>query len=285
MPHPMSRIAALGFLALMWARLAFAQAAPTLLPGEIHATSQNGCAVIGTSEFLKSSGWSPEAYKTWVEASVWTGSCANGLAEGRGAMRKATDRSGNAPLLWEYASGRMLAEKSFLSNDGSTMYVLQNPLRSVSIPNVSNPYAARWVATGLGTFLVDPAESGVTTVQTSCFTDQKLFRGCDLGNEFQVYGVRTFSKSDSTGVTTWCPNPRTPNGCEALWEDKAGPIIARIESLIAEVEAKIAADKAKYAALNPSRLPLGTPDYMPPRQVVSTPRADDPKVVGGSFRR
>jgi len=285
MTHPIGKIAALGLLVFISARLAFAQAVPTLLPGEIFAKTQNGCGVIGTPDFLKLSGYRPEAFRSWVEASVWTGSCANGLAEGRGAMRKVTDTSGSVLVTWDYAFGRILVEKNYFTNEGSTMYVLQNPSRSVIMPNGANPYAARWVATGVGALLIDPAGFGVTTVQIGCFTDQKLFRGCDLGNDFQVYGVRAFSKSDSSGVTTWCPNPRTPNGCEALWQEKAGPIIARIESLIAEVEAKIAADKAKYASVNPPKPTPGSPDYMPPRRTAPIPQADDPQVVGGSYRR
>lgn len=238
---------------------------PPLLPGEVYGKTQNGCGIVVKPKDIREADNDLEGAKKAISEMVWTGSCTNGLAEGRGELGKAKDvprkappmgglsrgREGPPPLMiWEYSSGRILPEKfDYISENGEfKAYNIGD--RSIMLLNNSDPYAPRWEGTFSSTnMLMSPDGLGIIPVTGSCFMDQKRFPGCDTSSDFQVYGIRTFSKINYEGMISWCPNPRTKVGCQALYQEKAGPIIARIKAFIVEVENKIAEDKLKYAEL------------------------------------
>ena len=242
---------------------------PPLLPGEVHGKTQNGCGVVVKPKDIRLEDNDVEGTKKAISEMVWTGACTKGLAEGLGELGKANDvprkappigglsrgREGPPPLkIWGYSSGRILPEKFDLSSEYGRFKVYQLGDRGISIPNDNDPYALRWEAVNTSPrMLLSPDGLGVMTVTESCFGDLTRFSGCDSNNNFLVYGVRTFnstsSNSNFNAGRTWCPNPRTTVGCQALLQEKAGPIIASIKAFIAEVENKITEDKLKYAEL------------------------------------
>jgi hypothetical protein len=223
---------------------ALAQSTPPLLPGEVYVQTQNGCGIISAPKDV-------EKFKKEISELTWTGSCPNGLANGMGQLGKPPDFQYVSKS--EYAYGRKLGKSIPPTIQGGGLGRISYSVggRHAYIPNLTNPFSPRWidVEKGGGTFLTDMDKNRVNTHLSNCFIDQGAFDGCDLGNQFQVYGITVKNKSDSKDVTTWCPDPKTSNGCEALWQEKSGPIVARIKAFIEEVEKKTAEDKRKYAEL------------------------------------
>ncbi len=217
-----------------------------LLPGEVYAVTRNDCGVIGkTSEADK--------FKAQMYEMLWRGKCTNGLVDGMGVIAKPVDFDRLRNHKTDYSFGRELGKSEFpnLINASTNLRYRQGSRHAV-IPNVASPYVPRWGDTTKNQFstsLTGPDGVGIQTWQLSCYVDLNLFRGCGSGNEFQVYGVKIWKAPDFYGTTTWCPNPKTPVGCEELWQQKAEPIIVSIKAFIDEVEKKDAADKQVYAEL------------------------------------
>jgi len=227
------------------------QPTPPLLPDEIFFPLKNSCALIGKpADFT-----TPEQlakFKIDTPLYIWTGVCPNGVADGMGVLGKQEDLAKIQGYRTEYILGRATGKMIRPSEvAGGNVTVYRVGTRLVNVANVADPYAPRWAEFGKGytTTLRMPGRGGVRTVQQTCFVDQKAFRGCDLNNDFQVYGVTVLADGDFRGVDQWCPNPRSPIGCETLWNEKSAAIIADIKAFVAEAEKKIADDRRQYTEL------------------------------------
>lgn len=245
---------------------ASAQLQPPMLPGEVLAFTKNGCGVIFDGEGIKRL---PEPYndvekrKNAYSEDIWTGACVGGLLEGRGQLAPASPNRGFS-VEQEFFRGRALRGKQFImSADGRparvTYFIDGASTRSVEISDVEKPYSPVWPPARADGSAVTPDGTRIkgldgiafSTIAGSCHLDLAAFPDCGA-RPYAVYGVATSAAVWSMNSTkyAWCPNPRTPVGCEALWESKTRSVIDQIKQFAAEVEQIIEAKKEKYADLS-----------------------------------
>ncbi|MGA9165547.1 MAG: hypothetical protein WBZ31_13910 [Thiobacillus sp.] len=67
--------------------------------------------------------------------------------------------------------------------------------------------------------------------------------------KFNIYAVYALDYSSKKGEYYICPDPRSTQGCEALWAQHAGPMIERIKAFVAENEPKAEARRREIAPL------------------------------------
>src|SRR6185436_13849467 len=83
--------------------------------------------------------------------------------------------------------------------------------------------------------------------KTLCYFASAPIPTCTRDNKFDVYGVRVTQAGATEGVVTWCPNPRSPNGCEGVWQNASAPIVASLRAFAAAAEQEITERKRQYA--------------------------------------
>lgn len=228
-----------------------AGSAPPLLPGEVAVQTLGGCSVV--MDMSTSTPFERERVIQSVRELMYypkksEGGCVNGLASGTGFLMRPSDfarRRAGEDFFGEYAFGRALGKSRSSAPPASVSYFFDHQF--VMLSQSPDPYAAVWGDTP--TMLFSPGGATAMTTSTSCYTDEKRFAGCK-DRAFDVFGVTITDRESPTGATNWCPNPKSPNGCQALWQQKAGRIIASMKAVVAYAEQDFARRKAQYAALD-----------------------------------
>jgi len=214
----------------------------------------------------------------------WTGECRYGLAHGWGAMGKPEDlaslrASGARPLEWETYYGRMLGNMRG-SVFGGTGESFSFGGKGVSISNVGAGYAPIW---GQMLSAAGPQPSNIqisqspnyrvvgTWMQDCTYWDRESWTpeqrranaACRQGAQYMTYGVYESDQGGQQRVT-YCPDPRTSAGCEPLWREKLGTLLAEAEEIrsaalaqrertIAEVRPLVSQYEARLAAAERDR--------------------------------
>jgi hypothetical protein len=244
--------------------LALSAGDPPLLPDEVLFKGGDGCGIIQTPAGKDREPDAIAKTKARIAGTKWTGPCVNGLAHGFGNYPK-LDAQGKTigQIRHEYAFGRFMGRseepRELKPHDVLVMYSLRGQagsLRRVLVQKVADPYAPVWgvIDAEPMTFL-DGNGEGAMTLKVKCMGRKTAagenFRDCTATNNYDIYGVAIKGATETSWLThvSWCPDPRTPAGCEPLWLEKAGPVIGRIKIFIAEAERRDAERKLQLAEL------------------------------------
>ncbi len=228
--------------------LAHAQSAPPpLKPGEKVVTTKDGCGLV-VDESKPSAKFESER----IAKLTWGGPCVNGLAMGEGWVFEGDYRYLDVPprkgWLWY---GRGIGPAEFRVGSEATSFSFTWDGRTVSYNTLSttNPVwannrsdFARRSRVGDGTIIV-------TTMSRGCILERKSFPECERENKFEIPGVYVLSLETKTSQFHACPNPRSSQGCEALWAQHAGPVIERVKAFVAENTPKVTTAKREVAPL------------------------------------
>jgi hypothetical protein len=208
------------------------------LPDEAYLKLQDGCRLVLTLPGGQKS-VSAELTKIYGEM-AWSGECRAGLAHGWGALAKPADMASMSGFKQRAYWGRMLVTTIWPSiNGGDALRSYSIDGESVMFDDVADPFSPAWNKDSIiDRNLMGPDGTRVNTTASSCFIDRRRFRGCSFNDDFTVYGIDVQSKDQDKASTSWCPDPRTPQGCEALWQEKAGSVIAGIRRVTAKLEAR-----------------------------------------------
>jgi hypothetical protein len=237
---------------------------PPLLPGEIFFRTANDCLVVLDEIDIKPPA-TPESTRADVAKMLWTGVCKDGLAEGKGLLGTAE----NIALLkrdsWQEASRGRFTGRASISFGGmpDISYTVGNT--GVRLPLTDMPYRPVWsnapddmrkaVYTTLG------APDGLMYVALSfqCWIDRARFKNCS-GEGYFVYGVRVWrirhpdghdvTEPEREGQTFWCPNPKTPVGCEVLWNEKTAEAVSQINAFLDRFNIDALAKERRLTELN-----------------------------------
>ena len=221
--------------------------APPLKPNEKIVATKDGCGLVidGSSPSAK---YISEAYSKLT----WGGPCVNGLAMGEGWIFEGDYRYIDFPPRRGWAWYGRITGMQVVRRSGSDAFIFTWDGRTVSYRTLStnNPV---WANRGeLGSGKNTSVSDGVTLVYTSskgCILEREKFPECKAENKFDIPGVTVLDRQTRKNVFHPCPNPRSPQGCEALWAQHAGPVIENIKAFIAENQPKVGALKREAAPL------------------------------------
>jgi len=233
-----------------------------LLPNEVIVPMQN-CAMVFPGAAV-----TPEVRATYAKM-LWTGACRYGLIDGWGVMGEQSTldsiREQHLNLDSQAFYGRLTGlSRSNAFGGNSVTWTAGGKL--VSYDGLDDAMTPRW-----GAFMTagDPAPTSlmimygggayrrVATSKADCtYFDRDKWdaeakranKGCGQGAQFPIYGVTVSTNTDTTGVTTYCPDPRTYVGCEGLWRQQLGTMVADAATIKAEIVAKMELDHAAIAA-------------------------------------
>lgn len=236
--------------------------APPLLEGEIYALSGNGCGIVmpgapGALLDLPAGPNSPARKVTtaqYIAEQVWKGDCSNGLAMGWGRFGPA-GKDGVDSEFWpeqKFAYGRSL---DVMRSQKDMTYILHdagNKTRVVRMRGLEDadnytPTWAREISDMFGGSSVTADNVNFRTNTTTCYADTQRFRGCS-GEGYPVYGITRQDLGGEKKVTeTWCPNPRSTNGCDVLWNQIAAETMVNAQSDIGTWRERTDAKIKQYA--------------------------------------
>lgn len=227
---------------------------PPTLPGEELMLTADGCGYF--FRYTPNAGMTREKLLEAMAKYRWTGPCRNGLLHGRGKLGPPEYQADAAEF--DYFYGRVFGRvttKSYVGEGRTNLLFMTLDGRSAVIPNTGDPYTAYWgdvLKSEFYTLLIGPGGAIATTVRNSCIVETARFRGCSYENAVTVYGFNVY-RSGETPVTVWCPDPKTPVGCEDLWRQHAGATIAAIQALEAEVARDGSGYRQRLIDLNAAR--------------------------------
>lgn len=215
---------------------------PPMRPGEVILVTANGCGIVlATSKLTVES---IRKNRALTATDTWKGGCLNGLAHGKGRMNyPARDTYEAGSYAVEYFYGRSVPIMQW--DHGETWYYTQDG-RSVASTTGANLDVPIWTP-GRAEFMSSTgvmvlADKQSIQTETSCGWDS-----CD-------YSIRqSWIGEDRPSVTTPCPQPKTTAGCDALWRQLAGPLIATYRSVRAEVEGGLPGWRNELTQLNAAR--------------------------------
>ena len=263
----MSRIGRL--LACAFAAVALSQAPaaltqsvppPPLLQGEVLYPTASGCAIILHYERPETATEAATNRQFYAKA-VWRGGCRHGLAHGAGTIQFpnysgnawTSPTSGDAAHNYTYDYGRLLGRVVTTGQYANITYIALGG-RSGSRDG-GDPLTPRWNSAGGADSHIRADGWLATTFKTTCYTDRQQFPDCSSDNTYDVYGMWVYRPADTQGAppTIWCPNPKTPVGCETLWRTQSASIYASYQAIVAEVERDLPAWRNQLAQLNAPR--------------------------------
>lgn len=243
-------------------------AEPALLQGEIFALTQNGCGIVlntGGEELITTYGLLPDGSmgnvqmnaRDYIASNVWSGDCSGGLAQGWGKYGPPGD-AGIDSEFWlesEYAYGRDLGRYKSSTHEIHYSVAGANGMEQVTLKKlgeqaVEGPQWVTFEEDIWGGSSISNRQINVRTNATNCFIDREKFRGC-RGEGYPVYGVTVQTLGEGgEAVDHWCPNPKTTKGCEALWEELAGPSLTQAKAQIGQWEQRTQAAVQQYAEIS-----------------------------------
>lgn len=235
---------------------------PPLFPGESLFYTQNGCGIIfkqpsatfdepiGYDAATKKSITKATTWKAYYGKMQWSGDCPFGIAHGLGALAEAKDMVGMINYQSGYVRGRatsfMLIPTAMTGFEQYEAHLTVSGNKNVSMPVRDDPFKPLW-----SEFLSDEPSTSLsfdtTVINTSmsgCATELEgkkfKFKGCNYNNNFPVYSIHVAKAADGfKATTTYCPDPKTSAGCDALWQQIAGPMIEQIKARWALAEAEL----------------------------------------------
>ncbi len=230
---------------------------PPLKPNEKVVTTKDGCGlVIDTSKRFAT------LETARISKLTWGGPCVNGLAMGEGWIHEGEYRYISLMPMRGWAwHGRTVGSFEYRIENGANSSIRSTGFtwdgRSVGYTTLftSNPI---WDSPGEPGKRGSNVKDGNTVVVTShrpCVLERKTFPECEHEIKFDIPGVMVLNLETSKNTFYSCPNPRSTQGCEALWAEHAGPVIERIKAFIAENSPKVAALKREVAPLIAHRRP------------------------------
>lgn len=188
-------------------------AAPPLKPKEEIVKTADGCGMVIESDH-------PLAVysRKNIPEVAWGGACIDGLAMGEGVLsprRAFPDGSYMEPIRgWTWYGRRFGGTEVRWSNGGVTHGFTWEG-KSVSYTSL-DPTQVTWSkSVGLSSSVGDGDTAVVATSPATVFVSQ--------GTKYE---------------SLKCPNPDSPEGCDRLWTQHAGPVIERIKAFIAKNEPK-----------------------------------------------
>lgn len=223
----------LGF-ALLLSPFAHAQSSPPpLKPNEKIVKTKDGCGMVidGTSRTA--------AHETTrIPELTWGGPCVGGLAMGEGWIAEGDYRNINVPPTKGWAwYGRKFGPGELREADGTIRFNQFIWDGKIVHYNTLSTAKLTWPGTGSNQSEVASTETYVS-----------------LAKRYQpdgryIYAVYRLDRQSRESVEYKCPNPHSPQGCDALWAEHAGPVIERIKAFIAENKPKADARKREIAPL------------------------------------
>jgi hypothetical protein len=220
-----------------------------LKDGETIKRTASGCYVV----------WSTTAQseKYWTDNTGWrwTGACRTGLAHGMGRLvNDAALRSeqGNdvRSMDTEYVFGNAIGGPTAITVKGMLQSTHYNADKvGVMLQKVGEDLQTPvWGDFGQSSQVMLMPADFYTAVQTWSETCQwwdrnklsaaqkKVNQGCSDTNQFKLYMVWITTKTDTTGVRNYCPNPQSPVGCETVWRNAIAPIQPQVQQVIARTK-------------------------------------------------
>jgi hypothetical protein len=254
---------------------------PPLEAGEAYGETGNGCGIVlptGGSKTFPTPKYDDKGEmvtgadgkavmvqvtpQEFLRTVVWSGDCPDGLAHGLGILVRREYLAGLIDNKWEYSHGRKLSRSlsaGYAPGARHLSYSLGDAY--VIIPAWRDPFVPRF-----GKWTDDASSTKISVMRSSqgkshtiinaewvpCNQMVKHPRGCSDTKVFDVptISVTTFLDKEHQTTRAPCPNLRDTKGCEALWQQIAGPVIAEIQPLIAQAEADDTARRKRYADLN-----------------------------------
>lgn len=208
-----------------------------------------------------------DALRTSHAKMTWDGPCRYGLAHGTGTFGEpdtlASLRGYGIQIQSEAVFGRLLPGSRTVNANGDVEIMASSNGRSASLKNLDASNTPRWGADNMrgGSQMTVYADGDFTAVstwsQTCRYYDQdkmsaeekRANKGCREGATFTIYNVWRFTKNDTTGEHRYCPDPRTPSGCEGLWREMTAPLAPQVQAIQAEANASAAATRARVAQM------------------------------------
>jgi hypothetical protein len=235
---------------------------PPLFPGESIFYTQNGCGIIfkqPTDTYDEPVGWDAVTNKPITKATTWkayfgkmqwSGDCPFGIAHGLGTLAETKDMVAMINYQSGYvrgrASGFMLFPAAMTGSEQYEAHLTGSGNKHVIIPVRDDPFKPLW-----SEFLSEEPSTRLSFDKTIISTSKSgcaaalegkkfKFKGCSYTNNFSVYSVDVAKEIDGYKATsTYCPDPKTSIGCDALWQQIAGPMIEQIKARWAIGEAEL----------------------------------------------
>lgn len=208
-----------------------------------------------------------DAVRTTYAKVTWEGPCRYGLAHGMGSFGEpdtlASLRGYGVQIQSEAVYGRLLPGSRTVHTNGDIEVMVSANGRSASLKNLDASNTPRWGPDNMRggsqmSVYVDGDFTSVSTWSQTCrYYDQdkmsaeekRANKGCRENATFTIYYVWRFTKNDTTGVHRYCPDPRTPVGCEALWREITAPLVPQVQAIQTESDAAAAATRTRVAQL------------------------------------
>lgn len=233
--------------------LALAQSAvaPPLKPNEKVVTTKDGCGLVidGSTSYA-----AHESAR--ISKLTWGGPCVGGLAMGEGWFHEGDYRYLSLMPMRGWAwYGRIIGVIEHRIENGASFSVRSTGFtwdgRNVSYTTLStsNPIWGNPDEPGKRGSSVKDGDILIVTSHRPCLLERKTFPECEHESKFHIPGVMVFNLQARTNQFHSCPNPRSTQGCEALWAQHAGPVIENIKAFIAENKPKVEALKREVAPL------------------------------------
>lgn len=227
--------------------LAQASSPPPLKPNEKVVTTRDGCGFV-VDESKPSAKYEAER----ITKLTWGGPCVNGLAMGEGWIFEGSyqyiDIHPAKGWRW-YGRAIGAAETKFGTGEISHSFTWEDKTVTYNTLSTDSPV---WNADRANAYKSSRVSDGnilVYTFSKPCILETEKFPECKGDNKFDIPGVRVHDRQTRKGEFYLCPNPRSTQGCEALWAQHAGPVIERITAFITGNTPKVAAAKREVAPL------------------------------------
>ncbi len=259
---------------------------PPLFPGESLVHTLNGCGLLlplqadasydypaGYDTVAKKPVTKKMTHRAYYATLQWDGDCTFGLAEGLGSLSTPEQMVNAMAFQYGYLRGRTM--NFYLSEspeNGTGQYIMMmgqdKPGDQVSLLVRDDPFAGLWsnVTSNAPRTALRIQESGkgsyVATDVSDCTTFEVMYKkkieGCSYSNDFPVYSiVQGVGMYDANPKVTLCPNMKSSDGCEALWQQLAGPTIARNKADWETASAKMMKERERIESFSAAwRAPL-----------------------------
>lgn len=223
---------------------AHSDSAPPLKPNEQIVKTKDGCGfVVDTSS-------ASAAYETEAKSKlIWGGPCVDGLAMGEGWISEGDYRYVDIPPLrgWVWY-GRIFGAYESRVGGGTSSSTFIWDGKHVSYNTLSTAMPV-WGKQHNERSRVSDGNTLVMTNTRGCILEAKTIPECRQENKFDIPGVMVLDLKTKRNSQHNCPDPRSTQGCDALWAEHAGPVIERIKAFVAENEPKVEARKREIAPL------------------------------------
>lgn len=184
---------------------------------------------------------------------TWDGPCRYGLAHGKGMFGEpqtlASLRGMNVSVESEAYYGRLLPGSVTRQADGRIERMVTANGASASMRSLGATYAPVWGPSadpGAGSQLTIYENNDFTAVatwsQTCQWYDQNKMtpeerlanKGCRSETQHRIYMIWVFTKNDTKGRHFYCPDVRSPVGCEGVWQGQVSSLIPRAQTIEAQ---------------------------------------------------